>query len=96
MQRVLYIFAGQRAKEYLNDFLSYNVDTKTVDVVSDGKKKEGCQAGTELQYGIDAICAKFTFSFQTHLNSKKILGFHLVEVICFELTMPIFQLQLIE
>jgi len=43
-KRILYIFAGQRAKEYLNDFISYNVDTKSIEVVSDGKKKEGCQA----------------------------------------------------
>lgn len=48
VKRVLYIFAGQRSKEYLNDFLGYHVDTGTIEVVSDGTNKESCQAGTEI------------------------------------------------
>ncbi|XP_064604593.1 muskelin-like isoform X2 [Liolophura sinensis] len=42
-KRLLYIFAGQRSKEYLNDFLSYNIDTGEIEVVSDGQKKDGSQ-----------------------------------------------------
>lgn len=53
VKRLLYIFAGQRGKDYLNDFLSYNVDTGTVDIVSDGKKKEGCQAGFTQRATLD-------------------------------------------
>lgn len=37
--RKLFIFAGQRSKEYLNDFFSYNVDTDEIEVISDGHKK---------------------------------------------------------
>ncbi|GLV40092.1 muskelin [Carabus blaptoides fortunei] len=33
LQRKLYIFAGQRNKEYLNDFITYQVDTKTVEQI---------------------------------------------------------------
>jgi len=39
--RLLYIFAGQRSKEYLNDFLAYHVDTDHIEVISDGTKKDG-------------------------------------------------------
>ena len=42
---MLYIFAGQRGREYLNDFLTYNVDTGIVEQVSDGTRREGCQGG---------------------------------------------------
>ena len=43
-QRALYIFAGQRSKEYLNDFLIYHVDTDEVEVVpTDGSNKEYSQ-----------------------------------------------------
>lgn len=41
--RLLYIFAGQRQKEYLNDFFTYNVDTGEVIVINDGTCKEGAQ-----------------------------------------------------
>uniref|UniRef100_T1J0F1 Muskelin N-terminal domain-containing protein n=1 Tax=Strigamia maritima TaxID=126957 RepID=T1J0F1_STRMM len=41
--RLLFVFAGQRAKEYLNDFFTYNVDTDEIQVISDGTKKEGAQ-----------------------------------------------------
>ena len=30
----MYIFAGQRAKEYLNDFFTYEVDTGKVEYIS--------------------------------------------------------------
>ncbi|XP_049964033.1 muskelin isoform X1 [Schistocerca serialis cubense] len=38
--RQLFIFAGQRSKEYLNDFFTYNVDTHEVNIISEGTKKE--------------------------------------------------------
>jgi len=44
VQRKLFIFAGQRAKEYLNDFLTYDVDSDRVTVVNsknDDTKKIG-------------------------------------------------------
>ncbi|XP_013065236.2 muskelin-like isoform X1 [Biomphalaria glabrata] len=53
VKRVLYIFAGQRSKEYLNDFLMYNVNTKTIHLISDGKKKDGCQAGFTQRATLD-------------------------------------------
>lgn len=34
------MFGGQRSKEYLNDFFSYNVDTDEVEVISDGQKQK--------------------------------------------------------
>jgi len=37
--RKLFIFAGQRSKEYLNDFFSYNVDTDEIELISDSHKK---------------------------------------------------------
>ncbi|KAL5014601.1 hypothetical protein ScPMuIL_008871 [Solemya velum] len=39
-KRVLYIFAGQRSKEYLNDFFTYHVDSGMIEVISDGTKKD--------------------------------------------------------
>lgn len=39
IERKLFIFAGQRSKEYLNDFLTYDVDTGVIRVISDGSKK---------------------------------------------------------
>lgn len=39
-KRCLYIFAGQRSKEYLSDLLVYHVDTDTIEVVSDGTRKD--------------------------------------------------------
>ena len=39
-RRLLYIFAGQRSKEYLNDFFTYNVDTGQIDVITDGSRKD--------------------------------------------------------
>lgn len=44
-KRCLYIFAGQRSKEFLNDFLTYNIDTGQIDMIVDGTKKDS-QGGT--------------------------------------------------
>ncbi|KAL8596859.1 hypothetical protein ACOMHN_060667 [Nucella lapillus] len=52
-KRVLYIFAGQRSKEYLTDFLGYHVDTGTIEVVSDGTNKDSCQAGFTQRATLD-------------------------------------------
>lgn len=41
--RKLYIFAGQRSKEYLNDFFTYNVDTGVVETVTDGTRRDPAQ-----------------------------------------------------
>ncbi|XP_076052997.1 muskelin 1 [Oratosquilla oratoria] len=38
--RQLYIFAGQRNKEYLTDYFTYNVDTDVVTYISDGTRKD--------------------------------------------------------
>ena len=43
VDRRLYIFAGQRSKEYLNDFFTYNVDSGLVDTVTDGKRRDPAQ-----------------------------------------------------
>lgn len=40
-KRLLYIFAGQRSKEYLSDFFTYNVDTDQVQIICDGTDVEG-------------------------------------------------------
>lgn len=40
--RKLYIFAGQRSKEYLKDFFSYNVDMDELEIISDGQRKGEC------------------------------------------------------
>ncbi|KAG1683386.1 Muskelin [Nymphon striatum] len=39
--RLMYIFAGQQYREYLNDFFTYNVDTNEVHIISDGSRKDG-------------------------------------------------------
>lgn len=52
-KRVLYIFAGQRSKEYLSDFIGYHVDSGTVEVISDGTSKDGCQAGFTQRATLD-------------------------------------------
>lgn len=44
-KRVLYIFAGQRSKEYLNDFFTYHVDNGMIEVISDGTKKDSAHTG---------------------------------------------------
>ncbi|BFZ08913.1 hypothetical protein BsWGS_11952 [Bradybaena similaris] len=53
VKHVLYIFAGQRAKEYLNDFISYNLDTGEIKTVSDGNRKDTCQAGFTQRATLD-------------------------------------------
>ncbi|XP_070558105.1 muskelin-like [Ptychodera flava] len=55
--RKLYIFAGQRAKEYLTDFFTYNPDSDEVEIISDGQKKDGSHvpaAGFTQRATIDA------------------------------------------
>ena len=37
---MLYIFAGQRSKEYLNDFFMYHVDNGQIEIISDGTRIE--------------------------------------------------------
>ena len=39
--RHLYILAGQRAKEYRNDFLRYDVDKDSVSIIVDGRQADG-------------------------------------------------------
>ncbi|XP_022109692.1 muskelin-like [Acanthaster planci] len=38
--RKLYIIAGQRGKDYLSDFFTYDIETDEVAVISDGNKKD--------------------------------------------------------
>lgn len=40
MTRQLFILGGQRHKEFLTDFFTYNIDTDVVSFISDGTKKE--------------------------------------------------------
>ncbi|XP_046661321.1 muskelin isoform X2 [Homalodisca vitripennis] len=40
IERKLFIFAGQRSKEYLNDFFTYDVDSGVVKQISDGSKRQ--------------------------------------------------------
>ncbi|KAL0278114.1 UNVERIFIED_CONTAM: hypothetical protein PYX00_000022 [Menopon gallinae] len=43
--RQLFVFAGQRSKEFLNDFFTYNVDTGEIHIISDGTKREESTPG---------------------------------------------------
>ena len=38
--RQLYILAGQRNKEFLSDFFTYNIDSDTISYISDGSRKD--------------------------------------------------------
>ncbi|KAK7873640.1 hypothetical protein R5R35_009328 [Gryllus longicercus] len=40
--RKLFIFAGQRSKDYLNDFFTYTVDTHEIQQISEGARREAC------------------------------------------------------
>ena len=40
MARKLYIIAGQRGKDYLSDFFTYNIDKDEIGIISDGNKKD--------------------------------------------------------
>lgn len=51
--RLLYIFAGQRSKEYLSDFFTYNVDTDEIQVICDGVSVEVPPAGFTQRATID-------------------------------------------
>ncbi|GIZ04436.1 hypothetical protein CEXT_449462 [Caerostris extrusa] len=52
-KRLLYIFAGQRSKEYLSDFFTYNVDTNRLDIICDGKDNAVPPAGFTQRATID-------------------------------------------
>ncbi|XP_054707459.1 muskelin-like isoform X2 [Uloborus diversus] len=52
-KRLLYIFAGQRSKEYLSDFFTYNVDTDRIHVICDGTDVEVPPAGFTQRATID-------------------------------------------
>ncbi|RWS30108.1 muskelin-like protein [Leptotrombidium deliense] len=52
--RLLYIFAGQRQKEYLSDFFTYNVDTNEVTVICDGEHSEVPAAGFTQRATLDS------------------------------------------
>jgi len=43
IDRKLHIFAGQRSKEYLSDFFTYNVDTGVIETVTDGTRHDPAQ-----------------------------------------------------
>ena len=45
-RRVLYIFAGQRSKEYLNDFFMYHVDNGQIEILLDGSQKDVGPSGS--------------------------------------------------
>ncbi|XP_037092841.1 muskelin-like isoform X2 [Pollicipes pollicipes] len=55
--RLLYVLAGQRNKEYLNDFFTYCLDTDELVVISDGTRGDGASdvpaAGTTQRATID-------------------------------------------
>lgn len=51
--RLLYILAGQRQKEYLSDFLTYNVDTGDVKIICDGLDEVVPAAGFTQRATID-------------------------------------------
>lgn len=55
--RTLYILAGQRNKEYLNDFFAYKLDTDELTLISDGTRGDGGSdvpaAGTTQRATID-------------------------------------------
>ncbi|KAJ3288309.1 Muskelin 1, intracellular mediator containing kelch motif [Rhizoclosmatium sp. JEL0117] len=60
LTRELYIFAGQREKDYLSDFYIYEVDTDTVHEVSrDYSKQNGPEAGFTQRATIDASLGEF-------------------------------------
>lgn len=42
-KRLLYIFAGQRGREFLSDFMTLNVDTLEISMISDGSRKDSDQ-----------------------------------------------------
>ena len=48
---MLYIFAGQRSKEYLNDFFMYHVDNGQIEILSDGSQKDMGPSGSRDNSG---------------------------------------------
>lgn len=60
LTRELYIFAGQRNKDYLSDFYVYDIDTDTVHEVSrDYSKQGGPDAGFTQRATIDPALSEF-------------------------------------
>lgn len=59
--RLLYVFAGQRQKEHLRDFLSYDVDTDQVRVIFDGNENlvpegvGGCTQRATIDPDLDEV-----------------------------------------
>jgi len=60
--RLLYILAGQRNKEYLNDFFTYDLETDQVVMISHGSRGDGASdvpaAGTTQRATIDVELAE--------------------------------------
>ncbi|CAG7818322.1 unnamed protein product [Allacma fusca] len=73
--RKLYVFAGQRSKEYLNDFFSYDVDNDEIEIISDGSKKNGHNtpsAGFTQRATIDPELNEiYIFSYKSLISSGK-------------------------
>ncbi|CAH3026215.1 unnamed protein product [Porites evermanni] len=46
-KRLLYIFAGQRGREFLSDFITYHVDTQEISLVLDGNNQVPAQGFTQ-------------------------------------------------
>lgn len=53
--RLLFIFAGQKHKEYLNDFFTYDIDKQEINIISDGTKKDGSE-GKQFLYTFATEC----------------------------------------
>ncbi len=49
------MFAGQRSKEYLTDFLAYHVDTDQIVTISDGTKRDSGQGEGAVGQGAGAV-----------------------------------------
>ncbi|XP_001361411.1 muskelin isoform X1 [Drosophila pseudoobscura] len=49
-QRKLYIYGGQRGKEDLDEFLSYDVDTQAISVLNKEHPNQGTTAGNEAKF----------------------------------------------
>jgi len=72
-KRLLYIFAGQRGKEYLNDFFSYNIDTGEIKaILSKTSSKELPSAGFTQRSTIDVKLGEiYVFSGLSKDREKK-------------------------
>ena len=71
--RNLYIFGGQRKKdEYMNDFLTYNVDTGTVKMLSDGNSSAGSIPAVGYTQRATIDCKRNEIYVMTGLNKDKV------------------------